>query len=341
MSVADETPADVLRRGLLALAPRLWPGANAVEGLRRLSAGATLETWSFDVVAPHARHELILRRSPGGLRANETLSLTNEAALVASLAGTGVPVAKVVRALVPEDGIGDGFIMVRIHGETIPRKLLRDAEFAVARERFVDQCGAILAALHRTPPDRGPPLATRSLSVMMASMERRHQVMAEQRRASPVFAMALRWLRDRMPADRPPALVHGDFRIGNLMLDADGVSAVLDWEIAHLGDPAEDLAWVCLPPWRFGNIHLPVAGIGTREDLFRAYETAGGEPVDPARVRFWEILGSLRWGLGTAGMAEWFRSGRDTAPERAMIARRVSENELDLMRQIDGGEHHA
>jgi aminoglycoside phosphotransferase (APT) family kinase protein len=152
-----------------------------------------------------------------------------------------------------------------------------------------------------------------------------------------VFDVALRWLRAHAP-DEPAQLqlVHGDFRNGNLIVGADGVRAVLDWEVAHLGDPAEDLAWICLPPWRFGEMDRPVGGLGQREEMFRAYEAASGKRVDPGRVRFWEALGSLRWGVGCAGMFEWFDSGRDPSVERAMIARRVSESELDLLRVMAG-----
>lgn len=338
---ADAAAArDALRDGLAALVARLWPDATGVERVRRLSAGATLETWSFDATGAGAPRGLILRRAPGGLRANETLPLATEAALVRALAGGGVPVAPVVHTLVPGDGLGDGFVMVHVEGETIARKLLRDDAFAAVRPRVVARCGEILAALHRTDPGALPALAARPADAMLASLERRHRAMVGQGRGSPVFALALRWLRDRMPAPLPPSPVHGDFRLGNLMIDPSDVVAVLDWEIAHLGDPAEDLAWICLPPWRFGNIARPVAGLGTRAELFAAYERAGGAPVDAARVHWWEVLGSLRWGLGTAGMAEWFASGRDPAPERAMIARRVSENEIDLLRALDGSERH-
>ena len=128
--------------------------------------------------------------------------------------------------------------------------------------------------------------------------------------------------------------MHGDYRLGNVIVTAEGLAAVLDWEIAHLGDPAEDLAWICLPPWRFGRIHQPVAGLGTREQLFEAWQAATGWRVDAHRVRWWQAAGSLRWGLGCAGMHEWFDSGRDPSVERAMIARRVSENEIDLLRLI-------
>ena len=149
---------------------------------------------------------------------------------------------------------------------------------------------------------------------------------------NPVFALALRWLQQHRPKDPDSlSLVHGDFRHGNLMIGPDGLVGVLDWELAHLGDPMEDLAWLCVPSWRFGEIENPVGGFGQREALFAAYEAAGGQTVDPARVRFWEVLGTLQWGLMCSGMAEVFRSGADPSVERAMIGRRASEVEIDLL----------
>ena len=179
-----------------------------------------------------------------------------------------------------------------------------------------------------------PALPAKPHDAVLDRLRQRQQAMG---RPSPFFEYAMRWLEAHAP--EPPArlrLVHGDFRNGNLIIGPDGVRAVLDWEVAHLGDPAADLAWLCLPPWRFGQLDRPAGGLGSREALLQAYVAAGGEPLEPERLRFWEALGSLRWWMGCAGMFEWFDSGRDASVERAMIARRVSESELDLLRLIAG-----
>lgn len=338
--MSEDRPT-TLQAGLDALLPRLLPRARGCAKLQRLSAGATLQTWAFDAVGDAGfSHPLILRRSPGGLRGAESLSLTLEAQLLRALAGSGVPVPEVLHTAVPEDGIGDGFLMTRIAGETIPRKILRDAAFADARPRLVAQLGAALGALHRTPTAGLPPLPLRSTRDSLDRLQQRCDALAAEGRPSAIFAHALRWLHAHCPPDpATPRLVHGDFRIGNVIVDAAGLRAVLDWEIAHLGDPAEDLAWICLPPWRFGQIDRPVAGVGPRSELFAAWQAATGEPVDADRVRWWQMLGSLRWGVGCAGMHDWFASGRDPSVERAMIARRVSENELDLLRLLRGDAH--
>ena len=262
-----------LQAGLDALLPRLLPQAQRCSGLQRLSAGATLQTWSFDAVGDSVggqpfSHPLILRRSPGGLRGNESLSLPLEADLVRTLAGSGVPVADVLHTLQPGDGggegLGDGFIMTRIPGETIARKILRDPEYATARGVLVRQLGMAAGALHTRPLQDLPDLPVRSTTATLAALQRRCQALPQ---PDAVFEFALRWLQRHLPAE--PAtlcLVHGDYRLGNIIVGPEGLRAVLDWEIAHLGDPAEDLAWVCLPPWRFGQITQPVAGLGQRSD---------------------------------------------------------------------------
>jgi len=314
---------------------RVLDGVTAVEGLRRLSAGATLETWAFDAIAPSQRWPLILRRAPGGVSAARTLSLADEASVVRALHESGAMVPEVVWTLQPEDDLGDGFVMIRIEGETIPRKILRDAAFETIRPHLVSQFAEVAWSLHRIDTSLLPPaLPSAGVRETLAVMTERTRALPTPR---PVFELAIRWLEDHAPAEPGrPCLVHGDYRHGNVIIDANGLRAVLDWEIAHLGDPIEDLAWLCAPPWRFGVLDKPAGGLGRREDLLAAYERASGAPVDPARFRYWEMMASLRWGVGCASMLEWFRSGRNRTVERAMIVRRASENEMDLMRLLAG-----
>jgi aminoglycoside phosphotransferase (APT) family kinase protein len=155
-----------------------------------------------------------------------------------------------------------------------------------------------------------------------------------QETARPVFDLAFRWLREHLPPAVTPVLVHGDYRHGNLIIGAQGVHAVLDWELAHIGDPAEDLTWMCIPPWRFGELDKPVGGFGLREELLAAHERASGRAIEKARLEWWDVLGSLRWGIMCADMPKWMRSGRDKSVERATISRRASESELDLLRLL-------
>ena len=311
----------VLRRALSARLAGAW----------RLSGGASQETWAVDAEVGEARVPLILRRRPGGA-APETggmaIGLELEARLLELAGKGGVPVPEVRCVLAPEDGLGSGYLMERLAGETIPRRILRDDAYADARPRLARQCGGILARIHAIPTDALPALPEAPAAVQWKLYR---DVYDGTGRPHPVFELAFRWIHEHLPDPLPPALVHGDFRNGNLMIDAAGVRGVLDWEIAHTGDPHEDLGWLCVNSWRFGNIDLPVGGFGTREELFAGYEAAGGRAVDPARVHFWEVMGSLKWGIMCMMMLGVFERGVDRSVERAAIGRRASEAEIDLL----------
>ena len=243
----------------------------------------------------------------------------------------GLPSPRVMHVLKPEDELGTGFIMQRIEGETIARKILRDEQFA---KRAADFGATARPRDRRHPRFAGrelPTLREMSATTEIADLEREYRSFGWPR---PVFELALRWLRGRDPGpSKEVTLVHGDFRHGNLIIGPDGVRAVLDWELAHFGDPMEDLGWICVNSWRFGEIDKPVGGFGSREELFAGYEEAGRK-VDPDRVMFWEVMGTLRWGIMCCGMMQRFRKGPDHSMERAMIGRRSSETEIDLLRLL-------
>jgi aminoglycoside phosphotransferase (APT) family kinase protein len=325
------TNAECLHAALQALMCSQLPGTHKLQSLRQLSAGASMETWAFDAVGESRTIPLILRRRPSSsLQPADFDTLGIEAAVIRAAVASGVAAPVVRYVLVAADGLGAGFIMERLAGETIARKILRDPVYVAIHEQLLEQIAATAARIHAVPLARLPALKT--LCAEQTLDEWQH-IYRQQQQARPVFELALRHLRDQLPKSHCTLrLVHGDYRMGNLMIGSDGLRAVLDWELCHVGDPLQDLAWLCLPPWRFGKLDAPAGGLGTRAHLHAAYEAATGEPVDHERLRFWEILGSLRWGLMCSGMVDWFRSGRDRSVERAMIARRASESELDLLR---------
>jgi len=309
------------------------PGAIGVAGAVRLSGGASQETWSFDIVHPGGEIGAILRRAPQGYGAApvRAAGLNAEAVLMRLAHSAGVPSPRVLHVLQPQDELGCGFIMERVEGETIPRKILRDEEFAQARPKLARQLGKVLAGIHGLELARLPDLRRMTAAKEIAELEQDYRGFDWPR---PVFELALRWLRERDPGPSAEVtLVHGDFRHGNLIIGPDGVRAVLDWELAHLGDPMEDLGWICVNSWRFGEIDRPVGGFGTRQELFAGYEEAGRR-VDPERVKFWEVMGTLRWGVICCGMMQRFRIGPEHSIERAMIGRRSSETEIDLLRLL-------
>ncbi len=336
----SEPDIAALSAALGKLAPRIEATATGIDGLQRLSGGASQETWALDLcLADGGRLPLILRRMPSGDRFGDRVSGPElEARVIEAAIAAGVPAPRIRHVLEPRDGVGRGFVMARIEGETLARRILRDAAFAPARARFGVQAGQILAQIHGLD-GTGIGLRTATPAGEVTNLRALYAA-ADQHR--PVFDLALGWLARNLPAAVPPRLVHGDFRNGNLMFGPEGIRAVLDWEVAHLGDPMEDLGWLCVNSWRFGEIDKPVGGIADRATLFAAYEQDSGRRVDPAVVHFWEVLSTLRWGLTCAEMVGWIARGEDASVERCMIARRASETEIDLLRLLlPVGERHA
>ena len=289
-----------------------------VTGLRRLSGGASRETWSFDC----AGRALIIRRDPPGA---EKAGMAVEARLLRAAEAVGVPVPEVVAAA------PSFIVMTRVEGETIPRKILRDEEYAEARPQLAAQCGRVLASLHRIPVDDFADLPdadqVAEFREAMDSMGQPH----------PACELGFKWLEENRPARTGTVVVHGDFRNGNLMVGPDGLRAVLDWELAHRGDPLEDLGWLCVKSWRFGAVDKPAGGFGSYDELINAYESAGGASVDRDALHWWEALGTLKWGVMCIAQGLLHVSGAIRSVELAAIGRRVCENEWDLLSLLPYG----
>jgi aminoglycoside phosphotransferase (APT) family kinase protein len=297
-------------------------GSACVEDLTRLSGGASKETWSFDAVGDDGtRTGLILRRDPAG-RPGEPGALDREAAAISLAYGAGLPVPEMLICS-PGRSLGTpGMVMRRVEGETIARRILRDERFAAARRVLVSQLAGFAARLHALGVPASLP-QTDPLAILRDQLDAFG-------RPSEVFELALTELERDQPPARGPVLVHGDFRLGNLIVGPDGLRAVLDWELAHAGNPAEDLGWLCVKAWRFGA-GPAVAGMGSREDLLAAYLAAGGADISLAELRWWEILGTLRWGVICLTQASAHLSGAHRSVELAAIGRRVCEQEWDLL----------
>jgi aminoglycoside phosphotransferase (APT) family kinase protein len=320
-----------LQHGLNSLAQRLRAGGSGVSSLQRLSGGASQETWSFVVQAPQQDDlPMVLRRAPeyAAARAADSLGLQAEAQIIEQAARAGVPVPAVPLVLQPDMGLGEGYVMQHVAGETLGRRIVGDERLAGARKRLARQCGQALARIHAVASESVPALRRASAADELAYYEAKHR---DHGTTKPVFELALQWLKQHRPQPRAHlCLVHGDFRNGNLMVGEDGLRAVLDWELAHLGDPMEDLGWLCVNSWRFGRHDLPVGGFGTREDLFAGYVEAGGA-LQADSVHYWEVFGTLKWGVICESMAMAYLSGAQRNVERATIGRRASEAEIDLL----------
>ncbi|GBD27395.1 Putative aminoglycoside phosphotransferase [bacterium HR30] len=321
-------------------------GAPRVDVLRleRLPGGASRETWGVEVrIATNGEQKsqsLILRRDPPGLHLPgqrwqefELLRLAHEA---------GVPVPRVYWCESDPSYLGAAFlIMERVEGETIPRRLLRDEAYREARRALPQQLARALAAIHamnwRGTPLEQLPMPPENQPASLFELDRFEQLYRGlSPDPHPVFELAFRWLRHHAEREERRTLVHGDFRLGNVICGPEGLRAVLDWELAHVGDPLEDIGWLCVRSWRFGHDDLPVGGLAKREEFYTAYEEASGWKIDRRRARYWELLGNLKWGVITILQLRGYLDGDGTNVERASLGRRTAEVELELLCGMKG-----
>jgi aminoglycoside phosphotransferase (APT) family kinase protein len=295
-----------------------------VRNLRRLSGGASRLTSSFDLRAADGAHRPLILQQDRGQGIVGPGRVRIEVALLAAAAEAGVPVPRVVTQGDTGLGLDTGWLVVeRIDGETIPRKILRDPEWAAARSALTGDCARALAAIHSIDPGRIEGLEARDpLHDPLAILDTLGEV-------RPALELGARWLATNPAPAGAPVTVHGDFRLGNLMVGPAGLRAVLDWELAHAGDPAEDLAWLCAPAWRFGGAG-EVGGFGEVAELLEAYVAAGGPAIEPERLHWWMVYATVKWATICAMQAAAHLGGVTRSVELAAIGRRICESEWDL-----------
>lgn len=313
-----ETPAT--RNGSLADELSAALDGAAITDLHRLSGGASRETWRF--------HADGVPRIVQRQRAGDVRDMLIEADVVRAAGAAGVRVPELLAAERRPDGAAF-MVLEAIEGETIARKILRDDEFATARGHLVRDVGRALAAIHSIEPAALPKLVeTDQVAFYTDTLDSLGQ-------PHPTLELVRNWLIDHRPATERVAVVHGDFRLGNLIVGHDGLNAVIDWELAHVGDPMEDLGWLCVKAWRFGA-GPPVAGVGQYDELVQAYEEASAIEIDRAAMHWWEVLSTWKWAIMCILQANAHLSGASRSHELAAIGRRVCENEHDLFLTLEG-----
>lgn len=317
---------DALRAGVADVLAEQGRTGN-VE-LMRIAGGASRETWLVEA----GGERFVLRRDPPG---SESLVPQESEAQLIRLAGEhGVPAPEIIH-FEPADGrFGTpGILMTHVAGESVAPRLLRKPEFERARANLPAQLGEALARIHAIPVEETG-LEEPAGEPVGSAIEEWERMLDEISEPLPAVEAGLRWLRANAPPPTRAALVHGDFRLGNFILGSEGLRAVIDWELAHLGDPVEDIGWLCIRSWRFGNDDLPVAGVGALEPFFDAYVGAGGSQPEPERLRFWEVFGNLKWAVICARQAHDHLSGVRRSHELASLGRRICEPEWDMLELI-------
>lgn len=293
---------------------------GAARGLVRLSGGANMESWLFD----WAEGRYVLRRAPSAQwLAGRALDMAGEARLIRHAVAGGVPAPRVVAELEPADDLGIGFVMACVPGTADPEVALSSPP------ALAEEIAAAMARIHALDPAPVAFLPVMDATAGIARLTAQYEAAGADR---PIIALGLAWLRAHCPPPpEQPCVVHGDLRIGNVMVDQGHLAGVLDWELAHLGDGHEDLAYGCMTVWRFGRLDHQGLGLTDVPTLAAAYEAAGGERFDPARFRFWLVFRTVWWAMGCLEMGKAWRSGADRSLERVVVARRAGEQELDLL----------
>jgi aminoglycoside phosphotransferase (APT) family kinase protein len=325
-------PDDALAAGLRELIAEATGSDPGALTLSPIPGGASRETF----LAESDAGRWVLRRDPVGARGSFA-PLETEFRVVQVAAAAGVPVATGL-AFEPAGGRLEsaGFVMDYVEGTSVAPRVLRREELKAARSAMPAQLGKALARIHSIDARAIDGVSISAGDPAPAACALWEGIIDEIGEPLPAVEAGLRWLRLNPPP--PPereCLVHGDFRLGNLIVDESGLAAVIDWELCHRGDPAEDIGWLCIRSWRFGNDDRPVAGVGDPDEFAATYESAGGAPVDGDRVRYWEAFGNVKWAVICARQANDHLTGVRRSHELASLGRRVCEPEWDLLQLVN------
>lgn len=339
-----------LKDNLTAYLQNRLESATQITNFQSLSGGggACQDNYSFDLNVDKGQwkgdHNLVLRTDKGGslyasISKEDEFGVTN----LAYQNKVNTPKPYWMEKDVQFTG-NPFFIMQRIEGKANGRYIIKDPKLKMAREKLVDELAQNLARIHSITPDQCKDQRLQSvlykgnqtaLSYTFQSLNALVYELDQLPDPHPAMELILNWTLNHIPDEQELTLVHGDFRTGNFMVSETGLEGILDWEFAHWGDPYEDIAWLCLQDWRFGKNNLEAGGFATRSSFYKAYEKYSKFPIDAEKVRFWEVVGNLRWAIGSAGQAQRHLSGKAKGIELAAIGRRSCEMEYEAMRLIE------
>jgi aminoglycoside phosphotransferase (APT) family kinase protein len=292
---------------------------DPVERAVLLAGGASKEAWAVD----SGGRELLIRRAAGGVIHQGTLTLEHEFEVLLAAHEAGVKVPKPIAYLGEIEG-REAFVMARIHGETIGRRIVKSPPDGLDL-----QLAEELAKIHAIPPSRLPFLqVTDKIARFYAELDSVGE-------PHPAIELGLHWAKERLPTQRTPVVVHGDWRIGNVAVDEHGLVAVLDWEFAHLADPVEDLAWPLVRAWRFGADDRRLGGIADAGRYLERYAELTGVEVNEAELLAWEVFGNVKWAVGCLTQSRRHLNGQERSVELAVLGRLAAEMEYELLDLID------
>ncbi len=318
-------------------------GARAVgiTGLTPLAGGAIQENWGLDAHFTGGRlagDQRLVLRAAAATGVPSSLDRLQEFAVLKAVFAAGVTVPEPLFASADPAVFGKQFlVMRRADGTAAAHRITRDPALDPALSAIAERLGRELARIHAIRPPR-PDLAfltpsaeagpVRQLAAFRAYLDAHPS-------PRPVLEWGIRWLETHLPEPAEPVLCHHDFRTGNYLLDGTRLTGILDWEFAGWGDPHEDIGWFCCKGWRFARLDREAGGIADRAPFYRGYESESGRAVDPQRVRFWELLASVRWAVIALQQSDRHMLGGERNLDLALTGRRATECELEILMLLD------
>jgi aminoglycoside phosphotransferase (APT) family kinase protein len=315
----DRTMREALKAALSELFGRPVEPSEPV----LLAGGASKEAWAVDVDG----EPLLVRRAAATVMHAHTLSLEQEFDVLRAAHEAGVSVPRPYGYLPSVEG-REAFVMERLAGETIGRRIVQRPELATARERLPLQLADEVARIHAIPPERLPYLPTTGIASLVEELDSVDE-------PHPAIELGLWWLREHPPPEREPVVAHGDFRIGNVVVGPDGLVGVLDWEFAHLENPARELAWPLVRAWRFGVDSRRLGGLGEVGPYLERYNELTGRDVTEAELAAWELAGNVSWAIGCLTQSRRHLSGLDRSVEYAVLGRLAAEVEYEILHLLE------
>jgi len=305
-----------------------------------LAGGASRDMWLIDAEVGGEALKLVLRRDLPTTMLDAALTREQEFRLMQAAYAEGIRVARPRWLCTDVEVLGAPFfLMDYVAGIAIGRKVVQVPELAEARAMLPAQMAEQLAKIHaldyRAHDLDFLPAPAEGITPIQDAIAQAYAILESLQIKHAAFEFALHWAEQNAPSSQRLTFIHGDFRIGNLLVDANGLAAIADWEFAHIGDPLEELGYCCMRDWRFGVGHRRLGGIGDREPFVQTYERCAGVRIDRRAVDYWEFLGNVRWGIICLAQANRHLSGHDPSVELASLGRRSAEMQYEMLRLIE------
>lgn len=334
---------DDARRAALAhwLARELAAETVTISGAALLTGGAVQQNWRLEATVTggaHAGAHVWVLRTDAAAVLSVSLDRVAEFRCIAAAHAAGVKVATPIAVCDDATLLGAPFaVQAFVSGIAQGRRIVRDPDLAGYGDALARDIGAEMAKLHAIVPRDGVlPFLPRPLANPARRIAAECRAVLDKASAPrPALEYVLAWLDHNAPEPKVTALVHGDLRTGNYMVDGGKLTAILDWEFCHWGDPREDLGWFIARCWRFGNDTKVAGGIAKLASLLDGYNAHAAIKVTAPELQYFEVQAAARWATIALAQGDRFVKGGERSLELALTGLMPPEMELDCLDLID------